>query len=44
MKTKYPIEMIGLRHQRDDITTKKIQPFQEYEDPDNARLFLIFMN
>ena len=45
MKTKYPIEMMDLSHQRDHITPKNIQPFQEYgTNPDNARLFLIFMN
>ena len=35
MKTKYPIQIIGLRHQPDHITSKKIQLFQEYiEDPE----------
>ena len=44
MKTKYPIEIIVLRHQPDHITPKKIQLFQEYgTDPDNARLFLILI-
>ena len=44
MKTKYPIEMIGLRHQLDYITPKKIQLIQEYgTDPDNVRLFLILI-
>ena len=44
MKTKYPIEIIDLRHQSDHITPKKIQLFQEYgTDPDNARLFLILI-
>ena len=44
MKTKYPIEIIDLRHQTDHITPKKIQTFHEYgTDPDNARLFLIIM-
>ena len=44
MKTKYPIEIIDLRHQTDHITPKKIQLFQEYGDnPDNARLFLILI-
>ena len=43
MKTKYPIEIIDLRHQPDHITPKKNQIFDEYgTDPDNARLFLIF--
>ena len=44
MKTKYPIEIIDLRHQSDYITPKKIQLFHEYgTDPDNARLFLILI-
>ena len=44
MKTKYPIEIIDLRHQPDYITPKKIQLFHEYgTDPDNARLFLILV-
>ena len=42
MKTKYPIEIIDLRHQSDQITPKKIQLIREYgTDPNNARLFLI---
>ena len=42
MKTKYPIEIIDLRHQADHITPKKIQLFLEYGvDPENARFFLI---
>ena len=42
MKTKYPIEIIGLRQQSDHITPKKIQLFLEYgADPENARFFLI---
>ena len=37
MKTKYPIEIIDLRHQSDHITPKKIQLFLEYgSDPENA--------
>ena len=41
MKTKYPIEIIDLRHQSDHITPKKIQLFMEYgADPENARFFL----
>ena len=45
MKTKYPIEIIDLRHQSDHITPKKIQLFHEYgTDPDNARLFLIIIS
>ena len=44
MKTKYPIEVIDLRHQPDHITHKKIQVFHEYgADPDNARLFFILI-
>ena len=44
MKTKYPIEIIDLRHQSDHIIPKKIQLFHEYgTDPDNARLFLILI-
>ena len=44
MKTKYPIEIMDLRHQPDHITPKKIQLIQEYgADPDNARLFLILI-
>ena len=40
MKTKYPIEILDLRHQPDYITPKKFQLFHEYgTDPDNARLF-----
>ena len=42
MKTNYPIEVIDLRHQDDQITPKKIQLFQEYgADSINARFFLI---
>ena len=41
MKTKYPIEIIDLRHQSDHITPNKIQIFLEYgADPDSARFFL----
>ena len=41
IKTKYPIEIIDLRHQSEHITPKKIQLFHEYgTDPDNARLFI----
>ena len=44
MKTKYPIEIIDLRHQTDHITPKKNQLFHEYgTDLDNARLFLILI-
>ena len=42
MKTKYPIQIIDLRHQPDHITPKKIQLFQEYiADPENAKFYLI---
>ena len=42
MKTKYPIQIIDLRHQPDHITRKKIQLFQEYTaDPENAKFHLI---
>ena len=44
MKTKYPIEIIDLRHQSDHITPIKIQLFHEYGTaPDNARLFDILI-
>ena len=44
MKTKYPIEIIDLRHQADHITPKNIQLFLEYgDDPDSARFFLILI-
>ena len=44
MKTKYPIEIVDLRHQPDHITPKKIQLFLEYgAGPDNARFFLILI-
>ena len=44
LKTKYPIEIIDLRHQLDHITPEKTQHFQENAtDPDNARLFLILV-
>ena len=44
MKTKYPIEIIELRHQPDHITPKKNQLFLEYgADPENARFFLILI-
>ena len=43
VKTKYPIEIIDLRHQPDHITPKKIQLFQYGAGPDNARLFLILI-
>ena len=44
MKTKYPIEIIDLRHQSDHITPKKIQLFQEYSaDSENAKFYLIII-
>ena len=44
MKTKYPIEIIDLRHQSDHIAPKKIQLFQEYSaDPENAKFYLIII-
>ena len=44
MKTKYPIEIIDLRHQSDQITPNTNQLFHEYgTDPDNARLFIILI-
>ena len=44
MKTKYPIQIIDLKHQPDLKTPQKIHLFQEYgADPDNARLFLILI-
>ena len=40
MKTKYPIEILDLRHQLDQITPKKFQLFYEYGvDLDIARFF-----
>ena len=42
MKTKYPIEILDLRHQTDHITAKKIHVFLESSaDPENAKFFLI---
>ena len=44
MKTKYPIQIVDLRHQSDHITPKKIQLFQEYSaDPENAKFYLILI-
>ena len=44
IKTKYPIEIIDLRHQSDHITPKTIQIFLEYGgDPNNARFFLLLI-
>ena len=41
MKTKYPIEIVGLRHQPDHITPKKLQLFQKYSaDPEIANFYL----
>ena len=42
MKTKYPIEVIDLRHQHERIKLKKIQLFHENgANPENARFFKI---
>ena len=42
MKTKYPIEIIDLRHQPDHISPEKIQLFLEYSaDLENAKIDLI---
>ena len=44
MKTKYPIEIIDLRHQPDHLTPTKIQLFQEYSAyPENAKFYLIII-
>ena len=44
MKTKYPIQIIDLRHQSDRISPKKIQLFQEYTaDPESAKFYLIII-
>ena len=44
MKTKYPIEIIDLRHQLDHITPKKIHLFKKYgADPENAKFCLLFI-
>ena len=44
MKTKYPIEILDLRHQSDHIEPKKIQLFLKYgTDPDNASMFVILI-
>ena len=44
MKTKYPIEIIDLRHQFDHLTPRKIQLFLEYgADPENARFLLLLI-
>ena len=44
MKTKYPIEIIDLRHQSVRTTPKQIQLFLDYgADPENARFFLILI-
>ena len=41
MNTKYPIEIIDLRHQPDHKTAKKIQLVLEYSaDPENAKFNL----
>ena len=44
MKTKYPIEIIDLRHQPDHKTPKKMQLLQEYRaDPENVKFYLIIL-
>ena len=44
LKTKYPIEIIDLRHQTDHIKPKKIQLFLEYSaHPENAKFYLIII-
>ena len=44
MKYLYPIQIIDLRYQIDQISPKKIQLFEEFsEDPANERLFIILV-
>ena len=46
MKNKYPIQVIDLRHQVDDIITQKIQLFEEIDTNPanfNARLIVILI-
>ena len=44
MKTKYPIEIMDLKHQTDHITPKKIQLFHENSaDPENAKFYLLII-
>ena len=44
MKTKYPIQIIDLRHQSDHMTPKKIQLFHEYSaDPEKAKFYLVII-
>ena len=44
MKTKYPIEIIDLKHQSDHITRRKIQLIQDYSaDPENTKFYLILI-
>ena len=46
MTSKYPIQVIDLRHQVDHITPKKIQLFEELDAGPanvNARLFVILI-
>ena len=43
-KTKYPIEVIDLKHQSDHLTPKKIQLFMEFNvDPENGTFYLILI-
>ena len=42
MKTNYPIQIVDLRHQTDQMSPKKVQLFQEYSaDPENAKFYII---
>ena len=44
MKNKYPIQVIDLKFQVDQITAKKIELFEEFRNnPYNARLFVIII-
>ena len=44
MKTKYPIQVIDLRFQVDNITPKKIHLFEEYRAAAaNAKLYVILI-
>ena len=44
VKTKYPVQIIHLRHQSDHIIPQKIQLFQEYsKDPENGKFYLILI-
>ena len=46
MKNKYPIQVIGLRHQVDHLTLKKLQLLEDFNTEPvnvNARLFVILV-